>query len=145
MIIKRFFYPGINYTFAINWSLLLLRLTSGGLMLTHGIPKWNKLFGNEPISFADPIGLGEKWSLILVTFAEVICSILIMIGLSTRLALVFLIITMAVAAFITLAGDPLNIIELPLFYLMVYISLLITGPGKYSIDNWIYLQISKNQ
>ncbi len=144
-MIRRYFNPGINYSFAINWSLLLLRITSGGLMLTHGIPKWNKLFGDEPISFANPIGLGETWSLILVTFAEVICSILILIGLSTRLALVFLIITMAVAAFITHAGDPLNEIELPLFYLMVYISLLISGPGKYSIDNWIYMKFSKNQ
>jgi putative oxidoreductase len=117
---------------------LLLRLTSGGLMLTHGIPKWNKLFGEEPITFADPIGLGEVWSLILVTFAEVVCSILVMLGLVTRMALFFLIITMAVAAFVQLVGDPLNKIELPLFYLMVFISLLISGAGKYSIDNWIY-------
>jgi putative oxidoreductase len=135
---RRYFNPGINYSIGINWSLLLLRLTSGGLMLTHGIPKWNKLFGEEPITFADPIGLGEVWSLILVTFAEVVCSILVMLGLVTRMALFFLIITMAVAAFVQLVGDPLNKIELPLFYLMVFISLLISGAGKYSIDNWIY-------
>jgi putative oxidoreductase len=42
---------------------------------------------------------------------------------------------MLVAAFVAHAGDPFGKKEMALLYLLVYITLFITGPGKYSIDN----------
>ncbi len=91
-----------NYSTILNLkntdiALLLLRLGVGGLMLTHGIPKLMRLFGSDPIQFGDPIGIGVEASLTLAVFSEVICSVLIIIGLGTRLAAIPLIITMAVA------------------------------------------------
>lgn len=117
-------------------GILLLRLGVGGLMLTHGIPKLFRLFGSEPIRFADPIGIGVEASLTLAVFSEVICSILIIVGLATKLASIPLVITMVVAFFIVHADDPFQRKELALFFLIVYVVLLFTGSGKYSLDHY---------
>ena len=87
------------------------------------------------LQFSDPIGIGAGLSFHLVLFAEFVCAILLMLGLATRLALIPLIIAMLVAAFVAHADDPFGKKEMALLYLVVFITLLITGPGKYSIDN----------
>jgi len=70
----------------------------------------------------------------------VICAILLVLGLGTRLATIPLIVTMAVAAFITHGADPFARKELALFYLAAYFVLLINGSGKYSFDNYFRLR-----
>ena len=120
----------------VHFSLLLLRLASGGFMLTHGVPKLQRILTGE-MKFGDPLGLGPEVSLVLVVFAEFVCAILIMLGLGTRLATVPLIVTMAVAAFIAHGDDPFSRKELALFYMVVYIVLLLSGSGKYSADRLI--------
>lgn len=122
----------------VDLGLLLLRIGAGGLMLTHGFPKLLKLFGGEDIVFADPIGLGQVTSLALAVFAEFICSILVIIGLGTRLAVIPLIITMFTAAFIIHAADPFQRKELAFIYLVIFTVLLFTGAGKHSLDyHWL--------
>jgi putative oxidoreductase len=71
-------------------------------------------------------------------FAEFFCSLLIIAGFLTRPALFFLIIVMAVAAFIVHANDSLADREHALLYLFVYLAVFITGPGKFSMDNKIF-------
>lgn len=116
-------------------GLLLLRLTFGGLMaFSHGWPKLQKFFSEDPIKFADPFGIGMTGSLGLTVFAEVICGLLLTVGLFTRGAAVPLIITMLVAAFIIHGADPLAKKEMALLYLIPYIVLAITGAGQYSLD-----------
>lgn len=119
-----------------HFSLLLLRLAAGGFMLTHGWPKLQRLLAGD-MKFGDPLGLGPEVSLVLVVFSEFVCSILIMLGLGTRLASVPLIVTMAVAAFIAHADDPFQRKELALFYLVVFVVLLLSGSGKYSVDHFL--------
>jgi putative oxidoreductase len=115
-------------------GLLLVRLLSGGMMLTHGIPKIDRLLGEGPVKFADPFGLGPEISLVLVLFAEVACSILVMIGFKTRLATLPLMFTMLVAAFLIHGADPFGEKELPLLFLTVFGAILISGAGSYSVD-----------
>jgi len=116
-------------------ALLLLRLTFGGLMLfSHGWGKMMKFFGEDPIRFANPLGIGEVPTLVLAVFAEVICALLIVIGLYTRMATIPLIITMLVAVFIIHISDPFNKMEFAILYLVPYIALLLAGPGKFSVD-----------
>ncbi|MFK7937726.1 MAG: DoxX family protein [Saprospiraceae bacterium] len=117
-------------------SLLLLRLTFGGLMaINHGYPKLMKLLGDGPIKFGDPIGIGVETSLYLVVFAELVCAILIVIGLFTRFATIPLIITMFVAAFIVHWGDGFKEMEHAILFLVSYIVLLREGAGSYSLDD----------
>jgi putative oxidoreductase len=133
---QRILSNGIHATLANTW-LLILRLTAGGFMLTHGYPKLIRLFEGGEIKFGDPIGIGPAASLVLAVFAEFFCSILVGLGLFTRLATVPLIITMLVAAFIAHGEDPFSRKELALMYVLVYVTLLVFGGGKYTADNLI--------
>ena len=117
-------------------GLFFLRLASGGMMLTHGWPKLMN-FAERAESFRDPIGLGSELSLSLAIFAEVICAALLVVGLATRWVIIPLLFTMFVAVFIVHAEDPWSKQELGLFYFSVYVALLCTGPGKYSMDNLV--------
>lgn len=112
---------------------LILRLLFGGLMISHGLPK---LMGYESMStqFPDLIGIGSELSLILVIFAELLCGILVLIGLYTRLASIPIFIAMMVAFFIAHAQDPFQVKELALVFLILAIVIFILGSGKYSVD-----------
>ncbi|MDH5367850.1 MAG: DoxX family protein [Cyclobacteriaceae bacterium] len=122
---------------------LILRISVAIFMITHGFPKLNKLLAGGEIHFADPIGLGAAFSLALVVFSEFFCSILIGIGLATRLASIPLIITMAVAAFVIHGADPIGKKELAILYLVIYLTLLIVGSRKYSVDYFIAEKYNK--
>src|SRR5688572_14055675 len=139
-MIKYILHPG-NYPPEINLVLLLLRFTVGAFMLVHGIDKINKLFGDDPIKFSDPIGIGLTASLTLTVFAEVFCSLLLIFGIATRLASIPLLITMLVAILIVHVNDGFGKQELPLLYLTVYLTIIIAGAGKISIDNSIYKKL----
>lgn len=102
-------------------------------MLTHGWPKLQKVI-NGNFQFGDPLGIGPEASLILTVFAEVVCSILLILGLATRLAVIPLITTMAVAFFIVHAADDFKTKELALIYLSIFLCIFFTGPGKLSLD-----------
>ncbi|MCW8803231.1 MAG: hypothetical protein OQK57_02445, partial [Ignavibacteriaceae bacterium] len=56
MVMKKLFKTRINST-SVNLGLLLLRLSAGGFMLTHGYPKLQRLLSGE-LRFGDPLGLG---------------------------------------------------------------------------------------
>jgi putative oxidoreductase len=116
-------------------ALLFLRVSAGGMMFfSHGLGKFSS-FSERLHKFADPFGLGPEVSFLFTLLAEGICSILVAIGLYTRLATIPLMITMAVAAFIIHAGDPWNKQEFPLLFFIAFTTILIAGPGKYSLDH----------
>ena len=115
--------------------LLVLRLSVSFLMLNHGWPKLTKLFSGDPVQFGDPIGIGPVATLVLAVFAEVVCSLLIIIGFKTRLAVIPLIITMLVAVFIVHLNDSLTDKEAAILYLVSYGTLYVFGPGKFAADN----------
>lgn len=127
---------------AIDAGLLILRIGVAVLMLTHGTPKLLTLFGSEEIRFADPFGVGEATTLMLAVFAEFLCSILVILGLGTRLAVIPLMATMLSAIFVVHATDAFQVKELPVFYFLVYTVLLITGAGKFSLD---YAWLKRNK
>lgn len=138
---KNLIFNSGNYSRNINVALLLLRITIGVFMLTHGIVKLMWLMGDEPIMFLDPIGLGPKLSLILVVFAEVFCSIFLIIGFATRPSTIPLAFSMFVAIFLVHGIAEFKAIELALLYFLVYIFIAITGAGKYSIDSLIHAKL----
>ena len=139
--LKKSFDTGI-YPNSISLSLLILRIVVGGFMLTHGFAKFLMLIGDEPIQFADPIGMGVTASFVLVVFAEFLCSLFIIFGVATRLSAIPLLITMLVAALIVHEPDPFMRKELPLLYAAVYVVILLAGAGKYSVDNWISKKVN---
>lgn len=123
-------------------GLLGLRVGIGGMMLVHGIAKVQG-FDNLAATFPDPIGVGSKTSLMLAIGAEVGCSVLLIIGLLTRLATIPLGATMVVALFVVHKNDPWNVKELAAVYLLVYAVLLLTGPGCCSLDHLFWSKRAK--
>jgi putative oxidoreductase len=118
---------------AVDLGLLFFRVAAGSLMLFHGLPKLLS-FAERKNSFADPIGLGKTLSLSLTIGAEFFCSIFLILGLFTRVALIPLMFTMSVVIFVVHGDDPIKEKELPLFYLLSYIGIFMAGPGRYSAD-----------
>ena len=118
---------------AADFALLLLRIGIAGMMLTHGLPKLEKLLAGST-EFASVFGLPPAASLGLAVFAEVGCSFLLLFGLLTRIATIPLIITMVVAIFVAHGNDLFAKKEPALHYLLVYVALLFSGPGRYSVD-----------
>ena len=117
-----------------NLGLAILRIGGAGLLLTHGIPKLQRLFGEGPIEFPDPIGIGASPSLFLAVFAEFLCAILVLIGFKTRWASIPIVITMLVAALIQHADDPFGSKEKSLLFLLIFVTIMFLGPGAYSVD-----------
>lgn len=132
-------------------GLLILRLGMAGYLLTHGWGKVDMVVKGQAAMFGDPIGIGPALSLYLVTFAEFVCSILVIVGLFTRLAAIPPIIAMAVAAFVAHGADPWTMQaaamafysgaskswaskQPALMFLIPFLALVFTGAGAYSLD-----------
>lgn len=116
-------------------GIFLLRVSVSLLMLSHGVPKALE-YETLVESFPDPLNLGSELSAQLILFAEVGCSILLLLGLLGRFASATLFIAMMVAVFVHHFHDPWSMRELPLLYAAVYAALTFTGPGAPSIDAW---------
>ncbi len=124
----------------VHIALLLLRLWLGASMfLLHGLTKL-KTFSELSGKFPDPLGIGHQASLGLAVFGEVGCSILLILGLFTRLAALGMITTMSVAFFLVhnaaLTGEKNG--ELAFIYLAGYMVLLVAGGGVFSLDAAAY-------
>jgi putative oxidoreductase len=135
-MLQKFLSPARWSADATDWASLILRLVLGLLMLPHGYSKLQTVLSGD-LKFADPIGIGEPVSLILTVFAEFLCSILLVIGLGTCLAIIPLVITMLVVVFIVHAPDGMDQKEHPLLYLLPYIALFFLGSGKFSLDAFL--------
>ena|SRR5690554_1801746 len=131
---KRILFSDRKY--AMDWAILIMRLTVAIMIITHG---WTKIvnFSEKLNNFPDPVGLGPASSMQLAIFAEFFCGILLALGFMTRWALIPLIITMAILVLIEHRGDPFSQMELSLLYLVSFLFLFLSGPGKYSMDHQI--------
>ena len=118
---------------SLNFGLLILRFVFSIGLMTHGYGKFLRVI-NGNFKFSDPIGIGITPSLILASFGEFIAPIFIIVGWKTRLFSIFPAFTMLVAFTIAHDGDPFSRKEKSLMYLMAFIAIYFTGPGKYSVD-----------
>lgn len=116
-------------------GLLILRVGMGFTMAYgHGLGKFTKLFSGNEIKFMDFLGMGPTVSLGLVVFAELVCSVLLMLGLFTRWVSFPLLFTMCVAVFVVHINDDFGKMEKGLMYLFAYLTLFLAGGGRYSLD-----------
>ena len=118
-------------------GLLVLRLSFGCFMLVHGWEKFST-FSQKAEVFPDPLGMGNQLSLIFAIGAELGCSILLILGFATRLVSLPLAFTMFVALFMVHGDDPWKKQELAACFLAVYVSILLLGPGTFSLDHLLF-------
>ena len=117
-------------------GLLILRVFAGlSLFLKHGL---EKLTGYSTMvhHFPDPIHIGAHASLAFALLSDGICSILVILGLATRPAAVIILINLLTAFFLVHHGAFFSNghVELIWLYIVVFVALLFTGPGRLSID-----------
>lgn len=144
LAIYRFLFPSKPDGITISLLLLALRILFGGLLLSHGIQKWNN-YAEMSAVFPDPLGVGSNVALGLAIFGELACSIGFIFGALYRLAMIPMIFTMCMAFFVIHGSDPFAVKELAFVYLVVFILMYITGPGKFSIDRFISVPLSKKR
>lgn len=133
---KKLFSTGVSDT-ALSLALLILRAGVGaGMMVKHGLDKLQH-FSQKASGFADPFGIGSKASYSLTVFAEFFCAGFIILGLFTRLAAIPLIINMSVALFMAHKGNFFSEGESAGIYLICFLTILLAGPGKVSLDRMI--------
>ena len=118
-----------------DFSKFILRVSFSALMMTHGYPKFMKILDGNT-KFADPIGLGPEISLYLAVFAELFAPFLVIIGYKTRFFSFFPAFTMFIAAFVIHGDDPFKKMEMALLFLIAYLVIMISGPGKISLDHF---------
>ncbi len=120
-----------------DFDLLLFSVLIEGFQFVHGLSKLTELSTLKE-TFPDPLGIGSTLSLVAILAAEVGCTVLVAIGLFTRLAAIPVIFGMFMAAFFIHGADPFQVRELSLLYMGLYAVLLISGPGRLSADRFIW-------
>ena len=119
-----------------NFGMLVLRVVLGILLASHGYSKLIS-FTTLRYKFMNFLHLGSTVSLSLVIFAELFCSIFLILGLFTRFAIIPIIIAMGVVVFVATHGEILGQGERGTIYLAASIAILFCGPGKISVDGMI--------
>lgn len=121
-------------------GLLILRAGLGLMLIFHGYPK---VFGGPEMweqvgSATQAIGINFLPAAFgfLAGITEFFGGIFLILGLFFRPTLGFLIVVMTVASAIHIAnGDSFSMISHPIELVIVFISLLFLGPGKYSLKH----------
>lgn len=142
--VVNFLFPLNSYKAGSSFFLLVMRVLFGVLLMTHG---YQKLMSFDTMSsgFPDPLGVGNSISMGLSIFAEFFCAMGFIFGAFYRLAMIPMIFTMLVAFFIIHGSDPFAVKELAFVYLMVYILMYVTGPGKYSFDYMVATRLNRGK
>lgn len=119
-------------------GLLVLRVAfSAAVIGAHGWGKLTRLIEGGGSGFPDPFGVGGVTSLALAVFAEVVCAILVVVGLGGRLPAAVLSVLFLVAFLMIHAADPFAERELAFVYLAAFSTLVLTGPGRYSLGTLV--------
>jgi putative oxidoreductase len=142
-MLYNFLFPQYCRERLISLLILAVRVFFGVMFFTHGLQKMMN-FSVLSDSFPSVLGFGSYTTLMVSIFCEFCCSLFLIAGLLHRLVLIPMIVTMAVAFFdIHDAMMPEG--ELALIYLIVFIILFFTGPGRYSFDYLIDTKFKKDK
>ena len=127
-----FLFPHYCREKVISFLILCLLVFFGVLFMMHGLDKMTN-FSILSETYPSVLGLGSYTTLMITVFAEFCCSLFLITGLLVRITVLPMIAAMAVAFFdVHDAMMPEG--ELALIYLVLFIILYATGPGRYSLD-----------
>lgn len=136
---KNLFLYSAGHTYS-NLSRLFLRLFTGIMFLQLCIRQMRN-FDSVLTSFDGFWGLTPEVSMITLIVIELLCAVCIMLGFLTRFAVLFPLVLMLIAENIFMsspATDPNPLFNFqpgyPLMFIGIFIFILLSGPGKISLD-----------
>lgn len=121
-----------------NW-LILVRIFAGIIIARYGFEIFNqdKMKGNADwltdIHLPAPVFMAY-----LGKATELIGGVLLIIGLCTRFAAIALVITMSVITFLMGKGKIFGDEQLPFLLLLLFVSFIFSGAGKWSLDYLLF-------
>ena len=127
-------------------ALLLIRVFVGSLLIHHGFEKLNNI-ENFAEAFLRPIHIPFPiMSAYFASACEIIGSWLLILGLFTRFGAVGISLTIGGAIYhaIYTSGFNIYLLELLLLYEASVLTILLIGPGNYSLDNLISIAFKKD-
>ncbi|WP_286752978.1 MULTISPECIES: DoxX family protein [Sphingobacterium] len=137
-ILQKLFYTDLGNPVN-NVAILIFRLLLAWELLTvHGLKKIQKGPQAEAEHIPNPLQLPEKLNAAVAQFADTIVPFFIALGLLGRLAILPTIGVTAVGYFVVHRRDSNEVRDIPFMYTLCLLLLLLTGPGSYSIDHYIY-------
>jgi putative oxidoreductase len=113
---------------------LPIRIMAGIAFILHGLPKFENLQGTQ--GFFASVGIPADLAMV-IGLLELIGGILLIVGLLTRITSILFIIEMIGAILIVKSGNGFmgeGGYEVDLLLMSISISLLISGPGRVSIE-----------
>jgi putative oxidoreductase len=134
-----FLFPQYFRGKGVSAVILLIRLFFGVLFFMHGLDKMSN-FNELSYTYPSVFGLGSYMTLMLAIICEFACSMFLIVGLLTRIFLIPMIISMAVA-FFDIHDGMMPEGELALIYLIVFLGVFIVGPGRFSVDYLIDMKV----
>ncbi|MCK6190585.1 MULTISPECIES: DoxX family protein [unclassified Pseudomonas] len=114
-------------------GLLFLRV-SGALFLlwVHGVPKVLN-YSEQLTLIEDPFHVGATVTLLLAIFAEVVCPVLIVVGVWVRLACLPILAVLLIAMLVVHPQWTLLEGQFGWLLLIIFTSVLIAGPGRLTL------------
>jgi putative oxidoreductase len=110
-----------------------IRILAGITFIVHGLPKLSNIPGTQQF-FSNMVGLPAEMAL-PIGLLEVIGGIAILVGILTRVASILFIIEMIGAILVAkLSKGFVGGYEFDLLLIAISISLLLTGPGRISVE-----------
>ena len=138
-----FLFPQYCRDRVVSFLILVLRVFFGILFFMHGLDKLTN-FNQLSDTYPSVLGFGSYMTLMITIFAEFACSMFLIVGLLVRITVIPMIAAMAVA-FFDVHDGMMPDGELSLIYLILFIILYVTGPGRYSVDYLIDTKFQKEK
>lgn len=116
-------------------AILFLRLFIGGVMLLHIVGKM-QAYDNILLTYHRILGLDAATSFAVITILEGLFAAMIILGVATRFASAMMLIVMAMSIAEALLNDTPDVAtaKLNFVYMGIYITLLISGGGRYAFN-----------
>ncbi|RKE35703.1 putative oxidoreductase [Paraburkholderia sp. BL23I1N1] len=114
-------------------ALLFLRLAASVLVLiVHGLPKAMH-YSSQLAAIEDPLHVGKTFTLCFAIFAEVLCPVLMIVGIATRLAALPIIVITLMALTLVHPEWTLDQAQFAWMLLILFGTIVIGGAGRYCI------------
>lgn len=126
-----------------HFTMLFFRIAASlEMIFVHGFKKLG-IGVSQPEKVPNPLHLSDDFNYWFAVAANIFFPFLVLIGCGTRLATLPTLAVTLTGYFILHWHDAALVKDTPFVYSIMFLVILLFGPGKYSIDNCLYKKLSR--